>query len=195
MVAAPAVLAFTVWFFTIGRDGRVHLSASAVQRRVERLIADGVILGAEAKVAIAAPLRILLLAELADDTATTIERLSGHLARLLGAAVAQPEVPLGRLPWLGEAELAQLLREWNDTEPDWQAAATLHESFERQAGRTPDAEALVAGGRAVSYADLERRANRLARHLRRLGVGPERVVGVAVVRSAEMVVAVATPAG
>ncbi len=121
---------------------------------------------------------------------TTVERLSGHFARLLAAAVAQPEAPLARLPWLAEPELAQLLREWNDTEPDWQAAATLHASFERQARRTPHAEALIAGGRAVSYAALERRANRLARHLRRLGVGPERVVGIALERSAEMVVAV-----
>ena len=74
------VLRCDAWitYATLGR--LVHLSASAVQRRVERLIEEGVILGAEAKVALAAPLRILLLAELADDAAATIERFATAIA-------------------------------------------------------------------------------------------------------------------
>jgi DNA-binding Lrp family transcriptional regulator len=74
------ILRGDAWISYAALARHVHLSASAVQRRVERLIADGVILGAEAKVAIAAPLRILLLAELADDSAATIERFAAALA-------------------------------------------------------------------------------------------------------------------
>jgi DNA-binding Lrp family transcriptional regulator len=77
------ILRADAWISYAALAVRVHLSASAVQRRVERLIADGVILGAAAKVAIdtpQAPLRILLLAELADDAATTIERFAAMLA-------------------------------------------------------------------------------------------------------------------
>jgi DNA-binding Lrp family transcriptional regulator len=77
------ILRGDAWISYAALAGRVHLSASAVQRRVERLIADGVILGAEAKVApgsTCAPLRILLLAELADDTAATIEGFAATIA-------------------------------------------------------------------------------------------------------------------
>ncbi len=78
---------------------------------------------------------------------------------------------------------------WNATEVGYPADACLHRLFEAQVERTPEATALVFEGREQSYAELNRRANQLARHLRRIGVGPEVLVGVCMERSLELVVA------
>ena len=97
-----------------------------------------------------------------------------------------PERAIGRLDILGAAERDTILRVWNDTarraaSACWPAAtglaATLPALFAAQAARTPEAIALVFEERALSYAELEAHANRLAHHLQRLGVGPEVVVG------------------
>jgi Non-ribosomal peptide synthetase modules and related proteins len=69
------------------------------------------------------------------------------------------------------------------------SAGLVHELFEGQAARTPDAPALLHAERCLTYAELNSRANRLARYLRRLGVGPDRTVGICLPRSFEMVVA------
>ncbi len=123
--------------------------------------------------------------------AATVERWAGTLGRLLDAAAGNPELPVEDLPLLAPAERHQLLVEWNDTgsaetTPD---GILLHHLIARQAARTPDATAVRFEGEALSYAGLDAAANRLARHLRRLGVGPETAVGVCVERSVEMVVA------
>ncbi len=120
---------------------------------------------------------------------TTMERLAGHFGALLAAAVAEPERPVGELPLLGAAEQAQVLEEWNDTARDFPAGC-IHELFAAQARRTPDAVAVVHGGRRTTYAELERWANRLAHALRGRGVGPEVRVGVCLSRTPEMIVAV-----
>ncbi|HEX3131437.1 MAG TPA: amino acid adenylation domain-containing protein, partial [Thermoanaerobaculia bacterium] len=117
----------------------------------------------------------------------TAERLAGGLETLLRAAAEDPARPVPDLPLLTPAERRQLL-EWNDT-GTIATGGTLHGSFEAQADRTPEAEALVRGREVLTYAELDRRANRLARRLRRLGVGPEARVGVALERSADLVVA------
>jgi non-ribosomal peptide synthetase component F len=78
---------------------------------------------------------------------------------------------------------------WNNTATPYQRDACIHKVFEEQAERTPEATALLFGETRVSYAELNRRANRLAHHLRGLGVGPEVLVGLCVERSIEMVVA------
>jgi amino acid adenylation domain-containing protein len=102
-------------------------------------------------------------------------------------SAATPEAPLPVLPALGRAELHQILIEWNDTAVPL-VAGTLHELVAAQAARTPAAVALVSSrGETWSYGELERSSNRLARHLRRLGVGPETRVGVCLERSPEMV--------
>ena len=90
---------------------------------------------------------------------------------------------------LTPAELERLLAGWNDTVRDV-PAVTLPELFEAQVARTPDAAAVVCGELTLTYAELNGRANRLARYLVWLGAGPERFVVVAVPRSAEMVIAV-----
>ncbi|HYO12562.1 MAG TPA: amino acid adenylation domain-containing protein, partial [Thermoanaerobaculia bacterium] len=132
----------------------------------------------------------VVLAEYRRDLfdAPTVDRLLGCFTTLLAAAVAEPERRLSELPLLSEREVQQLLREWNDTCAATGPDLCLHERFEAQVDRTPEAEALVCGEERLTYAELDRRANRLARGLRRLGVGPEVRVGIALPRTAELVV-------
>jgi amino acid adenylation domain-containing protein len=119
--------------------------------------------------------------------AATISRMNGHFQMLLQAIVAHPEHTLASLPLLTEAEQHQLLTEWNETASDYSADQSIHHLFEAQVQRTPDALALVHEDERLSYVELNRRANQLARHLRALGIGPEMRVGVLMERSAEMV--------
>ncbi|WNG36167.1 amino acid adenylation domain-containing protein [Archangium violaceum] len=118
----------------------------------------------------------------------TITRMAEHLQVLLSAVVASPGMPVSRLPLLPEAEKHKLLVQWNDLPLDYPREATLHELFEAQVERTPDAEALVDGTRSLTYAELNARANQLAHSLRSLGVGPETPVGICSRRSADLVV-------
>jgi non-ribosomal peptide synthetase component F len=118
----------------------------------------------------------------------SVEALAGRLVRVLEAAVAAPEVAIGRLEILSAEERRTLLHEWTATEralPE----ATLPQLFAAQAAATPDAVAVVFAGEELSYGELDGRANRLAHHLRALGVGAESVVGVCLERSLELVVA------
>ncbi|HLE84965.1 MAG TPA: amino acid adenylation domain-containing protein, partial [Thermoanaerobaculia bacterium] len=120
----------------------------------------------------------------------TARRLAGHLAALTAGIAEDPERPLGALPLLTAPEERQLLVSWNDTRSAYRREATLAELFEEQAERTPGRDAVLAGGRSLTYRELEQRANRLAWHLQGLGVGPERRVGVLLERSPELMVAV-----
>jgi len=122
--------------------------------------------------------------------APTMGRLAGHLQNLLAAAAAAPELPLSVLPLLAAAERQQLALDWNDTHTVYPDDPCLHELFEAQVERTPGAPAVVDGEVEITYRELDRRASRLAWRLRALGVGPESVVGVALERSAAMVVGV-----
>ena len=117
-----------------------------------------------------------------------IEQMAGHYVRLLEAAMARPDVPLRQLEILSAGERHMLLESFNATAcplPE----ATLPELFEGQVGRASQAIALVFGEESLTYGELNARANRLAHHLIGLGVGPESLVGVALERSIEMVVA------
>jgi amino acid adenylation domain-containing protein len=118
--------------------------------------------------------------------AATAERLLDQLARLAAAAADDPKTGIADLPLLGEAERAQLLVEWNGSEPPGEPAC-IHSLIEEQARRTPDAVALTAGERQLTYWELDDGAERLAAHLRSLGVEPESAVGVCSGRSPEMV--------
>ncbi|HEV7517967.1 MAG TPA: amino acid adenylation domain-containing protein, partial [Thermoanaerobaculia bacterium] len=121
---------------------------------------------------------------------TTIERLRTHLTVLLAEAIAQPGRPLSQLPLLAAAERHQLLAEWNDTAAaDFDLASALPSLFEAQVLRTPDALAVTCGGESLTYAELDRRAGRLARRLRTLGVGPEVRVALLLDRSLDRVMA------
>jgi amino acid adenylation domain-containing protein len=127
--------------------------------------------------------------------AATIERMAGHWRTLLESIVADPDERISRLPLLSAAERQPLFTaaEHQPLPPPQIATAEsthrcLHELFEAQVRRTPDATALVYEGEPLSYAELNARANRLAHHLRTLGVGAETLVAIAMERSLELVV-------
>ena len=117
----------------------------------------------------------------------TVERLVEHLTRFLSAAVAEPDVPVSRIPMIGPEERRALLV--RDDRADAGAARPLHELFEEQARRTPTAVALRHHGVAVTYAELDERANRLARRLHALGVGAESMVALCLPRTPHLVTA------
>ncbi|HEY4589269.1 MAG TPA: condensation domain-containing protein, partial [Thermoanaerobaculia bacterium] len=117
----------------------------------------------------------------------TVERWMGSLRTLLEAAAGDPGRRLSGLPLLAAAERWQLVGEWNDTGPVSPGLA-VHERFAAQAARTPGAPAVISG-EVISYGELDARANRLAHHLRALGVGPETRVAVGLGRTPDLIVA------
>ncbi|HEX7239095.1 MAG TPA: amino acid adenylation domain-containing protein, partial [Longimicrobiaceae bacterium] len=127
-------------------------------------------------------------AELFDGA--TVERLLEHYAALLAGMAADPERRVSEIGLLGEAERRRVVEEWNATERAYPSLLPVHEGFAAQTRRTPDAVAVRWAGGTQSYADLERESNRLARHLRRRGVGAEARVGICMERGPEMVAAV-----
>ena len=118
----------------------------------------------------------------------TIARMAAHFERLLEGIVTDPDQPISKLPILTEAERQQILVEWNNTEAEYPTDKCIHELFEEQVERTPEAIALEFEGEEIAYRELNRRANQLAHYLTRLGIGPERLVGIYVERSIEMVI-------
>jgi amino acid adenylation domain-containing protein len=108
--------------------------------------------------------------------AETIERFAQHYLRLLEAGLTDPERPIDELPMLGEAELAAVTEATGEL-PNYPVAC-MHALFEQRVAEAPEAIALSYDGSALSYADLNRRANRLAHHLRSLGAGPETLVAL-----------------
>ncbi len=120
---------------------------------------------------------------------STIQRMLAHLETLLTGLLADPEQPVGRIPLLTPAERRDLLVAWNATELAYPPVVGAHQLFEAQAERTPDAVAVQFEGESLTYRALNERANQVAHHLQALGVGPEKLVGIYLNRSAAMVVA------
>ena len=118
----------------------------------------------------------------------SVQAMAERFVRLLAAAAATPDASLHRLEILEAQERHMLLEEFNDTARPL-PEATLPQLFEAQVARTPEATALVFGEESLTYQELNTRANALAHHLTGLGVGPESLVGIALERSMEMVVA------
>ncbi|HEU0055201.1 MAG TPA: amino acid adenylation domain-containing protein, partial [Longimicrobium sp.] len=120
----------------------------------------------------------------------TVERFAGYLRRALEAMVADESQPVDRLPLLPEAERRLVVQEWNATgRPYPTDGLRVHDLFRAQAARTPHAVALSWRGERLTYAELERRANRIANALRRRGVGPEVRVGICLPRTPDLVAA------
>jgi amino acid adenylation domain-containing protein len=117
-----------------------------------------------------------------------MERMTKHLEILLEAIVADAGQRLSDLPILSTRESEQLLFEWNDTATEYPRELCIHELFEAQVERTPDAFALVFDKSEVTYRELNRRSNQLAHYLRATGVNNETRVGICLERSIEMVV-------
>ncbi|MBD2360531.1 amino acid adenylation domain-containing protein [Anabaena minutissima FACHB-250] len=118
----------------------------------------------------------------------TIGRMAEHLQILLNGIVANPQAKLLELPLLNADELHQQLVEWNNTKVDYPLEKFLHQWFEAQVERTPDAVAVVFEDEQLTYQELNARANQLAHYLQTLGVEPEVLVGICVERSLEMVI-------
>ena len=119
--------------------------------------------------------------------ADTIRRFCKHYTTLLQAVASNPDQSVSKLPVLANAERQQLLVAWNDTAVEYPGRdLCLYQLLEEQAQRTPDRVALVLGQESLTYDELNRRANQLAHHLRKLGVEPGVLVGLCVERSLDM---------
>ncbi|MBI3885789.1 MAG: LLM class flavin-dependent oxidoreductase [Opitutae bacterium] len=119
---------------------------------------------------------------------STIRRLLLHFETVLQAVAIDAEQPVAKLPMLTGSERQQLLVDWNQTAAEFPSDQTVHGLIAAQTDRMPDAPAVVGGDETLSYRELDRRAARLAQHLRALGIGPGQLVGICVERSAAMVV-------
>ncbi|HKV34445.1 MAG TPA: amino acid adenylation domain-containing protein [Pyrinomonadaceae bacterium] len=119
--------------------------------------------------------------------AATIARLSQHFVNLLKAVATEPQQQVSRINFLGEEERRQLLPQRSTKEF---ANTCIHELFERRVELTPEATAVVFGAKRLSYRELNERADQLAHHLRSQGAGPEKLIGIAVERSLEMIAGV-----
>jgi amino acid adenylation domain-containing protein len=122
--------------------------------------------------------------------ANTISRMIGHFQTLLEGIVTNREQRVSELPLLTEQEQHQLLFEWNNTTKEYPQDKCIHQLFEEQVERSPDAVAVVFEGEQLTYLQLNAKANQLAHHLQSLGVEPDVPVGICVERSIEMVVGI-----
>jgi amino acid adenylation domain-containing protein len=120
--------------------------------------------------------------------AATIVRMAGNFRKLLEGIVENPDETVWRLPLLTDGERNRLVIEWNNTGMDYARDRCVHQLFEAQAARTPNAIAVVFGQESLTYGELEGRANQLANHLVKLGASPDSLVGICLERSLEMVV-------
>jgi aspartate racemase len=118
----------------------------------------------------------------------TIARILGHWQTLLEGIATDPDRPISALPMLTARERRQVLVDWNSAEKPYPPDRCIHEIFQAQAERTPETVAVVFEGESLTYRELSRRANRLARHLQLLGVGPEVLVGLCAERSLDTIV-------
>ncbi|WP_293118322.1 non-ribosomal peptide synthetase [Moorena sp. SIO4G3] len=121
---------------------------------------------------------------------TTIVRMAGNFQTLLEGIVANPQAQVSKLPLLTTAERQQLLVEWNNTFVDYPQDKCIHQLFEEQVEKTPDAIAVMYENQHLTYSELNGRANQLAHYLRSVGVEADVLVGLCVERSLEMIVAI-----
>ncbi|HYW19654.1 MAG TPA: amino acid adenylation domain-containing protein [Nodularia sp. (in: cyanobacteria)] len=122
--------------------------------------------------------------------ADTVNRMLGHLQTLLEGIVANPLQHLGELPLLTTGERYQLLKQWNNTQVDYPQEQCIHQLFEEQVEKNPDAVAVVFENHQLTYRELNTKANQLAHYLQRLGVKSEALVGIYVERSLDMIIAI-----
>lgn len=122
-------------------------------------------------------------------TCQDAERTAASFLTLLGGIVEAPERPLFQLPVVSPAERDRLLKEWNETAVPFPEHLCAHQLFEAHAAQHPEAQAAVCGGESLTYAELNERANRLARYLQKQGVGPDVLVGLCLERRLELPVA------
>ncbi|MEC9374789.1 MAG: amino acid adenylation domain-containing protein, partial [Pseudomonadota bacterium] len=120
---------------------------------------------------------------------SSIKRMSNHFEVLLNGIINDPDRIIGQLPILTNSETNQIVSTWNDTGVDYKNDGTMHSSFEKMAESFPEKEAIWSVKEALTYRELNRRANKLAAKLRHLGIGPEVLVALCTERCNEMIVA------
>ena len=125
--------------------------------------------------------------DILDDSSA--ERMLGHWKNLLESAAEDPALRISRLRMLSETERTQVLNEWNNTAVEFPRDKCVHELFEEQVRNNPEATAVVCDHASLNYAELNCRANQLARHIRQIAVMPHARVAVCLERSIELVVA------
>jgi non-ribosomal peptide synthetase component F len=121
---------------------------------------------------------------------TTVDRHVGYLHSMLQAMVKDVDRRVMSVDLLSQAERDLVLVEWNDTRQDYPDHLCIHHLFEQQAERTPQATALVFNDQSLTYAELNKRANKLAHHLIATGVQPDGLVAICVERSIAMIIGV-----
>ncbi|GFZ99055.1 non-ribosomal peptide synthetase [Okeania sp. KiyG1] len=122
--------------------------------------------------------------------AETVTQIAEHFQNLLTAIVENPQTEIDKLAILSDREKQQILVEWNDTKVDYPQGKCIHELFEAQVEKTPNAVAVVLAEEKLTYSQLNIKANQLAHYLQKLGVKPETHLGICVERSLEMVVGI-----
>ncbi|EAZ91849.1 non-ribosomal peptide synthetase [Crocosphaera chwakensis] len=118
----------------------------------------------------------------------TIERMVNHFKILLKGMVSNPDEKVGKLPLIAEVERQQFLVEWNKTKADYPKHKCIHQLFEQQAEKRPNAIAIVYEEKQLTYKELNQKANQLAHYLIKLGIKPDNLVGICIERSLEMVI-------
>ncbi|WP_165864188.1 non-ribosomal peptide synthetase [Capsulimonas corticalis] len=119
----------------------------------------------------------------------TVAAMADRMGILMKGILENPDIPIADLPLIGGAERRQLLEEWSGAQADYPAASSLQELFEAQARRTPDTVAVEFPGCALTYAQLNARANQTAHLLQSYGIGPNAPVGVLMERAPDLIVA------
>jgi amino acid adenylation domain-containing protein len=123
-------------------------------------------------------------------TSHTIERMIANFQVLLEGIVTNPDTKISQLPILTSTEETQILREWNHTQFNYDHDDCVHQLFEEQVKKTPDAIALILEEKTLTYQELNEKANQLAHYLRKLGVKPDTLVGLCLERSFNMIIGV-----
>ncbi len=119
----------------------------------------------------------------------TIAQMVEHFQVLLSNIVANPDAPILELSMVSAIERQKMLVDWNQTAVTHPTHQTIHQLFEEQAAKTPNATAVIFGDEQISYADLNQRANQLARHLQTMGVSSGKFIGIFLDRSVEVIIA------
>ncbi|WUO35196.1 amino acid adenylation domain-containing protein [Streptomyces sp. NBC_00286] len=176
-------LLFNTGFGDSGSAGPLDVTLEVIAGDVAADVSDGEVSAGEVS---AGEVRVTYRQDLFE--AATAERIADHYATLLADALTRPHTPIGELELLAADEHYRIVEEWNDTEHDV-PARTWPELFAEQVRLRPDAVALVFEDTQLTYAEVDERANRLAHALLARGAGPERVVALAVPRSAELIIA------
>ncbi|PFJ06741.1 non-ribosomal peptide synthetase, partial [Bacillus cereus] len=119
---------------------------------------------------------------------STIARMADHFENWLNEIAYHPDESYTRLSMLSDTEQKHLLEEWNDTDVVYSHECMIHELFEQQVARTPDAVAVVYEGGKLTYQELNEKSNQLAHYLQKQGIGPESLVGICVERSPDIII-------